>query len=133
MRANGQFSRTAQSVGGLVLQCRSRAVHLLSQQIDLCREAKYRSLSHFITQVYEVAHIFSIRLPPSITLLKEWARCCCYSCRFGTVSVSGNGVGPLSSGVVVLSSGAAMQSPAQSLVPLTVPTSLQPIGAIGFT
>src|SRR6266702_6305852 len=41
---------------------------------------------------------------------------------------SGSGVG-----VVPRSSDAATQSPAQSLVPLTVPTSLQPIGAGGFT
>src|SRR5215208_1793764 len=54
---------------------------------------------------------------------------CSYSCPFGPVGVSGDGVGALSSGgMVVLSSGVAMHSPAQSLVPLTVPTSLQPIG-----
>jgi hypothetical protein len=35
-------------------------------------------------------------------------------------------------GVVPRSSEAAAQSPAQSLVPLTVPTSLQPSGANGF-
>jgi hypothetical protein len=48
---------------------------------------------------------------------------------------SGVGAGASGSGVGVAprSSGAAAQSPAQSLVPLTVPTSLQPIAARGFT
>jgi len=48
---------------------------------------------------------------------------------------SGGGPGASGSGVRVVprSSGPAAQSPAQSLVPLTVPTSLQPIGAGGFT
>ena len=47
---------------------------------------------------------------------------------------SGVGAGASGSGVGVAprSSGAATQSPAQILVPLTVPTSLQPIGATGF-
>ncbi len=36
-------------------------------------------------------------------------------------------------GVLPRSSDAGAQSPAHSLVPLTVPTSLQPIGATGFT
>jgi hypothetical protein len=48
---------------------------------------------------------------------------------------SGDGVGAAGSvvGVVPRSSDAAAHSPAQSLVPLTVPTSLQPIGACGFS
>jgi hypothetical protein len=48
---------------------------------------------------------------------------------------SGDGVGAAGSavGVVPRSSDAAAHSPAQSLVPLTVPTSLQPIGSFGFT
>jgi hypothetical protein len=48
---------------------------------------------------------------------------------------SGGGAGSAGSaaGAAPRSSGAAAQSPAQSLVPLTVPTSLQPIGAGGFT
>jgi hypothetical protein len=37
-----------------------------------------------------------------------------------------------SAGVVLLSSEAPAQSPAQILVPLTVPTSLQPIGVFAF-
>jgi hypothetical protein len=37
-----------------------------------------------------------------------------------------------SAGVEPLSSDAPTQSPAQILVPLTVPTSLQPIGVLGF-
>jgi hypothetical protein len=37
-----------------------------------------------------------------------------------------------SAGVAPLSSDAPTQSPAQILVPLTVPTSLQPIGVLGF-
>ena len=37
-----------------------------------------------------------------------------------------------SAGVAPLSSDAPTQSPAQILVPLTVPTSLQPIGVPGF-
>jgi hypothetical protein len=48
---------------------------------------------------------------------------------------SGVGAGASGSGVGVAprSSGAATQSPAQILVPLTVPTSLQPVCARGFT
>src|SRR2546430_15313587 len=48
---------------------------------------------------------------------------------------SGGGAGSAGSaaGAAPRSSGAAAQSPAPSLVPLTVPTSLQPIGADGFT
>src|SRR5712671_3899600 len=46
---------------------------------------------------------------------------------------SGAGAGATGSAVVPRSSDGAAQSPAQSLVPLTVPTSLQPIGADGFT
>jgi hypothetical protein len=48
---------------------------------------------------------------------------------------SGVGAGASGSGVGVAprSSGAATQSPAHSFVPLTVPTSLQPIAARGFT
>jgi hypothetical protein len=48
---------------------------------------------------------------------------------------SGVGAGASGSGVGVAprSSGAATQSPAQSLVPLTVLTSLQPVAARGFT
>src|SRR6266481_4426090 len=46
---------------------------------------------------------------------------------------SGAGAGAAGSAVVPRSSDGAAQSPAQSLVPLTVPTSLQPIGADGFT
>src|SRR6266404_5601788 len=46
---------------------------------------------------------------------------------------SGVGAGAAGSAVVPRSSDGAAQSPAQSLVPLTVPTSLQPIGADGFT
>src|SRR3979490_870632 len=45
---------------------------------------------------------------------------------------SGAGAGAAGSAVVPRSSDGAAQSPAQSLVPLTVPTSLQPIGATGF-
>ena len=46
---------------------------------------------------------------------------------------SGAGAGAAGSAAVPRSSDGAAQSPAQSLVPLTVPTSLQPIGADGFT
>src|SRR5205085_10007092 len=46
---------------------------------------------------------------------------------------SGVGAGASGSGVVPRSSGAATQSPAQILVPLTDPNSLQPIGADGLT
>jgi hypothetical protein len=47
---------------------------------------------------------------------------------------SGVGAGSAGSAVgVVRSSGAAAQSPAQILVPLTDPKSLQPIGAGGLT
>jgi hypothetical protein len=45
---------------------------------------------------------------------------------------SGADAGATGSAVVPRSSDGAAQSPAQSLVPLTVPTSLQPIGADGF-
>src|ERR1700730_9898645 len=45
---------------------------------------------------------------------------------------SGVGGGP-AVGAVPRSPDAAAQSPAHSLVPLTVPTSLQPIGSFGFT
>jgi hypothetical protein len=45
---------------------------------------------------------------------------------------SGFGAGAAGSAVVPGSSDGAAQSPAQSLVPFTVPTSLQPIGADGF-
>jgi hypothetical protein len=34
---------------------------------------------------------------------------------------------------MMLLSSESMQSPAQSLVPLTVPTNSQPVGALGFT
>ena len=46
--------------------------------------------------------------------------------------VLGVGAGAAGSAVVPRSSDDAAHSPAQSLVPLTVPTSLQPIGADGF-
>jgi hypothetical protein len=47
---------------------------------------------------------------------------------------SGGGAGSAGSavGAAPRSSGAAAQSPAQILVPLTIPTSLQPIGASGL-
>ena len=45
---------------------------------------------------------------------------------------SGAGAGATGSAGVPRSSDGAAQSPAQSLVPLTVPTSLQPIGVDGF-
>ena len=52
----------------------------------------------------------------------------------GFGSGAGAGAAGSAAGVVPRSSDdAAAQSPAQSLVPLTVPTSLQPIGANGFT
>ncbi len=53
-----------------------------------------------------------------------------YSLGAGAFSPGGGAAG---SAVVPRSSDGAAQSPAQSLVPLTVPTSLQPIGADGFT
>src|SRR5712671_5918369 len=59
--------------------------------------------------------------------------CCiayCLSAAGGFPSGAGGGSG---AGVVPRSSDADAQSPAQSLVPLTVPTSLQPIGARGLT
>jgi hypothetical protein len=51
----------------------------------------------------------------------------------GFASGTGAGAAGSSVGVVPRSSDAAAQSPAQSLVPLTVPTNLQPCGAFGFT
>jgi hypothetical protein len=81
-------------------------------------------------------------IPRYSMLLEQDRRAACsftgrrlYCCSLGSGSVgwSGGGFGTASSPVVVdLSSDAAVQSPAQSLVPLTVPTSLQPIGAVGF-
>src|SRR5258708_36635031 len=50
----------------------------------------------------------------------------------GTVSAVGGGA-VSAEGMVPRSSDAPAQSPAQSLVPFTVPTSLQPICARGFT
>jgi len=50
----------------------------------------------------------------------------------GFASGVGPGAAGSAMGEVSRSSGGAKQSPAQSLVPLTVPTSLQAIGAIGF-
>jgi hypothetical protein len=50
----------------------------------------------------------------------------------GFASGVGTGASGSGAGVAPRSSGGAKQSPAQSLVPLTVPTSLQAIGAIGF-
>jgi hypothetical protein len=50
----------------------------------------------------------------------------------GFASGAGAGAGGSAMGEVPRISGGAKQSPAQSLVPLTVPTSLQAIGAIGF-
>ena len=50
------------------------------------------------------------------------------------VAGSGGDGGVVSAGAAApLSCVASVQSPAQSLVPLTVPTSLQPIGACGLT
>jgi hypothetical protein len=46
--------------------------------------------------------------------------------------VRSGGEGASSAGAEPLSSDAAVQSPAQILVPLTVPTSLQPVGSFGF-
>src|SRR3954453_8907576 len=54
-----------------------------------------------------------------------------FSCFAAGGFASGIGVGSTGD-VVPRSSDAAAQSPAQSLVPLTVPTSLHPIGAAGF-
>ena len=45
---------------------------------------------------------------------------------------SGVGAAGSAEGVAPRSSGAVTQSPDQILVPLTVPTSLQPVGAEGF-
>jgi hypothetical protein len=53
--------------------------------------------------------------------------------RLAPESGAGGAGGAVSVGALPRSSGAAAQSPAQSLVPFTVPTSLQPIGATGFT
>ena len=50
----------------------------------------------------------------------------------GFASGAGAGAAGSAMGEVPRISGGAKQSPAQSLVPLTVPTSLQAIGAIGF-
>jgi hypothetical protein len=50
----------------------------------------------------------------------------------GFASGAGAGAAGSAMGEVSRSSGGAKQSPAQSLVPLTVPTSLQAIGAFGF-
>src|SRR5713226_1656421 len=50
----------------------------------------------------------------------------CFAAAGGFASGSSAGVAPRSSA-------AGAQSPAQSLVPLTVPTSLQSIGTCGFT
>src|SRR5436309_8816142 len=59
----------------------------------------------------------------------------CTYCFSAGAFASGVGAGASGSGVGVAprSSGAATQSRAQSLVPLTVPTSLQPVCARGFT
>ena len=54
----------------------------------------------------------------------------CYC--FSVGEAAGGGDESSSAGVVPLSSDAPTQSPAQILVPLTVPTSLQPIGVLGF-
>ena len=102
------------------------------------RAAKDRSLSHFTMAVCEMVHNDlrpALSAAPWMIRLAGPASCSCsYSCSFGPVCVSGDGAGALSSGgVVVLSSGAGMHSPAHSFVPLTMPTSLQPIGAVGFT
>jgi hypothetical protein len=51
---------------------------------------------------------------------------------FASGGGGGDGASGSSVGAAPRSSGGAKQSPAQSLVPLTVPTSLQAIGAIGF-
>ena len=59
----------------------------------------------------------------------------CTYCFSAGAFASGVGAGASGSGVGVAprSSGAATQSPAQILVPLTDPNSLQPIGADGLT
>jgi hypothetical protein len=49
----------------------------------------------------------------------------------GEATMGGDGE-TSSAGLVPLSSDASTQLPAQILVPLTVPTSLQPIGVLGF-
>src|ERR1700682_5790508 len=62
---------------------------------------------------------YPLRLQPQLYRFSPGGACS----RKDSVSVAG--VAPLSSD--------ATQSPAHSLVPLTVPTSLQPIGSFGFT
>src|ERR1700688_3604938 len=54
------------------------------------------------------------------------ARAYCFAAAGGFASGSPTGAAPRSSA-------AGVQSPAQSLVPLTVPTNLQPIGTCGLT
>jgi hypothetical protein len=49
-----------------------------------------------------------------------------------SVGAAGGGDAGSSAGVAPLSSDAPTQSPAQILVPLTVPTSLHPTGVLGF-
>jgi hypothetical protein len=68
--------------------------------------------------------------PPPFTLSPMTITYC-----FGAGFTSGVGAGALGSieGVVPRSSDATAQFPAQILVPLTVPTNVQPIGADGVT
>src|ERR1700730_13464846 len=63
----------------------------------------------------------------------RFASYCLSAGGFASGAGGGDGSAGSAEGVAPRSSGAAAQSPAQSLVPLTVPTSLQPIGADGFT
>src|ERR1700738_4029707 len=63
----------------------------------------------------------------------RFASYCLSAGGFASGAAGGDGSAGSAEGVAPRSSGAATQSPAQSLVPLTVPTSLQPIAAGGFT
>ena len=71
---------------------------------------------------------------PTASLAKAARRGLARYCFTAGGFASGAGAGAAVSGerVVPRSSDASAQSPAQSLVPLTVPTSLQPIGTCGF-
>jgi len=79
------------------------------------------NLSRF-SVVQSAAHRLLRRVP---LLYRFWPDGMTPVARSGKDSVSVAGVVPLSSDPT--------QSPAHSLVPLTVPTSLQPIGSFGFT
>ena len=62
------------------------------------------------------------------TSARSWMSRYCFGATDGA-----SGAGGSAAGVVPLSSDGAAQSPAQILVPFTVPTNLQPIGACGLT